>query len=44
MDRPPRRSGDMNEAIAERVPPLAGDIPSETFESLYQRTFPRVYA
>ena len=34
----------MNEAIAERVPPLAGDIPSESFESLYERTFPRVYA
>ena len=34
----------MNEAIAECVPPLAGDIPSETFESLYERTFPRVYA
>ncbi len=34
----------MNEAIAERVPPLAGDIPSETFEALYERTFPRVYA
>ena len=34
----------MSEAIAERVPPLAGDIPSETFESLYERTFPKVYA
>ena len=33
----------MNEAIAERVPTLAGDIP-ETFEALYQRTFPKVYA
>ena len=34
----------MNHAIAERVRPMAGDIPSETFESLYERTFPRVYA
>ena len=34
----------MNEAIAERVPPLAGDIPSETFAALYERSFPRVYA
>ena len=34
----------MNEAIAERVPSLAGDLPSETFESLYERTFPKVYA
>ncbi len=34
----------MNEAIAERVPTMAGDIPSETFESLYERTFPKVYA
>jgi RNA polymerase sigma-70 factor (ECF subfamily) len=34
----------MNGAIAEHVPSLAGDIPSETFESLYERTLPRVYA
>ncbi len=34
----------MSEAIAARVPPLAGEIPSETFESLYERTFPKVYA
>ncbi len=35
----------MNEAIAERVPPLAGDTPTvETFEALYERTFPKVYA
>ena len=33
----------MNEAIAERVPSLAGDIP-ESFEALYERTFPKVYA
>ncbi len=35
----------MNEAIAERMSPLAGDIPdAETFEALYERTFPKVYA
>lgn len=34
----------MNQAIAERVTPMAGDIPSETFEALYERTFPKVYA
>jgi RNA polymerase sigma-70 factor (ECF subfamily) len=33
----------VNEAIAEGVPTLAGDIP-ETFEALYERTFPKVYA
>ena len=33
----------MNQAIAERVPSLAGDIP-ESFEALYERTFPKVYA
>ena len=33
----------MNEAIAERVPQLAGDIPSETFAALYERSFPKVY-
>jgi RNA polymerase sigma-70 factor (ECF subfamily) len=44
MDRPVRRSGCMNEAIAERMPELAGDIPSETFAALYERSFPKVYA
>jgi RNA polymerase sigma-70 factor, ECF subfamily len=33
----------VNEAIAEPVPTLAGDIP-EPFEALYERTFPKVYA
>ena len=33
----------MNEAIAQPVATLAGDIP-ETFEALYERTFPKVYA
>ncbi len=33
----------MNEAIAEPMAALAGDIP-ESFEALYERTFPKVYA
>lgn len=44
MDRPPGRSQGVNEAIAERVPTLAEDNPVETFTSLYERSFPRVYA
>lgn len=43
-DRPPARRGGVTEAIAERVTPLAGDIPTESFAELYERTFPRVYA
>ena len=43
MKRRAARSGGVNEAIAERVPSLAGDIP-ESFEALYERTFPKVYA
>ena len=43
MKRPVARIGCVNEAIAERVPTLAGDIP-ESFEALYERTFPKVYA
>ncbi len=34
----------MNEAIAAPMPRVGGDISTETFESLYERTFPRVYA
>lgn len=45
MRRPPGRSGCMNDAIAERVPSLAGHpTTAETFEALYERTFPKVYA
>jgi RNA polymerase sigma-70 factor, ECF subfamily len=37
------RSTGVNEAVAERMPRVAGsDV--ETFASLYERTFPRVYA
>jgi RNA polymerase sigma-70 factor, ECF subfamily len=43
MDRPPARSRGVNDAIAERAPLLAGAA-SESFESLYERSFPRVYA
>ncbi len=38
------RSGSVNGAVAERVPSLAGDISTDSFEALYERTFPRVYA
>jgi RNA polymerase sigma-70 factor (ECF subfamily) len=31
-------------AIAEALPGVAGDITEESFESLYERTFPKVYA
>jgi RNA polymerase sigma-70 factor (ECF subfamily) len=31
-------------AVAETVAPPASTAPAETFESLYRRTFPRVYA
>ncbi len=44
MDRPPRRSEDVNEAIAERVSAPSGDTAAEAFASLYERTFPQVYA
>src|ERR687896_2080562 len=44
MDPPPGRSGDVNEAIAERAPALSREAPAETFASLYERTFPKVYA
>jgi RNA polymerase sigma factor (sigma-70 family) len=33
----------VNEAVAERMPTVAGSD-AETFASLYERTFPRVYA
>jgi RNA polymerase sigma-70 factor, ECF subfamily len=45
MDSPHGRSTGVNDAIAE---PLAAALPSwdatESFEALYRRTFPRVYA
>jgi RNA polymerase sigma-70 factor, ECF subfamily len=37
------RSTSVNEAVVERMPAVAGSE-VETFASLYQRTFPRVYA
>jgi RNA polymerase sigma factor (sigma-70 family) len=40
---PRGRSTGVNEAVAERVPRAAGSE-AETFASLYERTFPRVYA
>jgi RNA polymerase sigma-70 factor, ECF subfamily len=37
------RSTGVNNAVAERVP-LTTPVESDSFESLYERTFPRVYA
>jgi RNA polymerase sigma-70 factor (ECF subfamily) len=41
-----RRSRGVNDAIAEPMPPLAGsiDAAAESFEGLYRRAFPKVYA
>jgi len=44
MDPPPARSTGVNEAIAEPAPALAATTEAESFEALYRRTFPRVYA
>jgi len=45
MDRSPGRNEDVNEAVADPVPALSADAGvAESFASLYQRTFPRVYA
>ena len=44
MNPAPGRSGDVNEAIAEGVPAVSREGPAETFASLYERTFPKVYA
>ncbi|MGI8945703.1 MAG: RNA polymerase sigma factor [Thermoleophilaceae bacterium] len=39
-----RRIGGVNEAIAERVPTVAPTTDAESFEALYERAFPKVYA
>lgn len=39
-----RRIGGVNESLAEPLPQFAGAQATEGFESLYRRTFPRVYA
>jgi RNA polymerase sigma factor (sigma-70 family) len=44
MDHPDRRTKGVNEALLETGPPLGAGAAAETFESLYRRTFPRVYA
>jgi RNA polymerase sigma-70 factor, ECF subfamily len=38
------RSGGVNSAILEAVPTPAGHTREETFEALYERTLPKVYA
>jgi RNA polymerase sigma-70 factor (ECF subfamily) len=44
MELASRRSRDVSEAIADAVPTLARTSERESFASLYERTFPRVYA
>jgi RNA polymerase sigma factor (sigma-70 family) len=44
MDRPLARSTGVNEALAEPAPVLAHPAEADSFEALYRRTFPRVYA
>ena len=45
MDRRPRRSRGVNDAIAERMPGLGASAEAASgFEELYRRAFPRVYA
>jgi len=44
MDPEPGRSTSVNEAIAEPAPVLTQAAEAETFEALYRRTLPRVYA
>ena len=40
------RNRDVNDALAEPMPPLTAglDTAADTFEALYRRTFPKVYA
>lgn len=44
MDSPLARSRGVNEAIAEAAPRAAVETGAESFEGLYRRAFPRVYA
>ena len=44
MDSRLGRSGGVSEAVAEVMPTLSGTSEAESFASLYERTFPRVYA
>jgi len=44
MDPRPQRSGDVNEALAQPFPATAAPREADSFEALYERTFPRVYA
>jgi RNA polymerase sigma-70 factor, ECF subfamily len=45
MDRSPERNAGVNDAIAERLPPVADDVrEAESFASLYERAFPKIFA
>jgi RNA polymerase sigma-70 factor (ECF subfamily) len=44
MDRPERRSTEVQEAALEQPPLMTADSAAVDFDALYRRTFPRVYA
>lgn len=44
MNRAHARNARVTQAIVERIQPLAGETTRESFEALYARSFPRVYA
>ena len=44
MESPPARSTGVNDAVVQPVPLAASSPAAESFEALYRRTFPRVYA
>ena len=44
MDRPERRSTEVQEAALEQPPLMTADSAADDFDALYRRTFPHVYA
>src|SRR5215213_8970913 len=44
MDFPPHRKRGVNEAVAPPLPAAEATGEADSFEALYERTFPRVYA
>ena len=44
MDDAAQRSRGVNEALAQPLPAATTQREAESFEALYERTFPRVYA
>lgn len=43
-DRRPGRSGSVNEALAQPLPAATAQREADSFDALYERAFPRVYA